>query len=209
LPPKRSSILATTAGFQGNLARARGSFTEALALAREMGDQRMIAWQLNNLGWTLRLEGDYETARALCEESVSIVRKLGGCADAQTLHSLGDIVLQRGDLVRAAELFRESLVVAHRADYRMVIAYCLEGIGAVAAFSGRAAAAARLYGAAEALREAINIFLSPDERADSERGVAAARAAASETVFAAAWSAGRSMAPEQAVQFALDAVCSG
>jgi predicted ATPase len=196
--------LAMAAGFQGDLARAKSSFTEALALAREMGDQRMIAWQLNNLGWTLHLEGDDETARALCEESVSIVRKLGGGADAQTLHSLGDIVLQQGDLARAAGFFRESLEVAHRAGYRMVIPYCLEGIGAVEAMSGRPAAAARLYGAAAALREAINILLSPDERGDYERKVAAARAAASEPVFAAAWAEGRAMEWEEAVQYALE-----
>jgi tetratricopeptide (TPR) repeat protein len=197
--------LGMAAMYHGDLARAKLSCTEALALARKIGDQRMIAWQLNNLGWALRLEGDYDAARALCEESVSIVRKLGdGYADAQTLHSLGDIVLQQGDLERAAELFREGLVVAHQAGYRMVTAYCLEGIGTVETMAGRPAAAARLYGAAEALREAINIFHSPDERGDYERGVATARAAANETVFAAAWAEGRAMELEEAVPYALE-----
>src|SRR5207247_1410305 len=59
--------------------------------------------------------------------------------------------------------------------------------------------AARLWGAAEALREAVNIPLPPVERVDYERSVAAARASLGEKAFAAAWTEGHFMLPEQAL----------
>ena len=62
----------------------------------------------------------------------------------------------------------------------------------------------RLFGAAEALREVLKGSLLPDERAGYERSIAEARAQLDEDTFAAAWTEGRAMMPEQAVLFALD-----
>jgi hypothetical protein len=60
--------------------------------------------------------------------------------------------------------------------------------------------AARLFGATEAVREALGAPVPPSERADYERHVAAVRAA----LDAAAWAAGRAMALEDAIVLALD-----
>jgi len=57
----------------------------------------------------------------------------------------------------------------------------------------------RLLGAAEVLREAAGIPLSPIEGADYERVVAAARIWLGDLAFAAAWTEGRAMTPEQAI----------
>ena len=54
--------------------------------------------------------------------------------------------------------------------------HCLETLGKVAASQGTAERAARLWGAAAALREGAGAPLPPVERADHERSVAAARA---------------------------------
>lgn len=59
--------------------------------------------------------------------------------------------------------------------------------------------AARLWGAAGALREALGTPLPPVARADYERAVAAARTTSGERAFAVAWAQGRSMTPEQAL----------
>jgi DNA-binding NarL/FixJ family response regulator len=59
--------------------------------------------------------------------------------------------------------------------------------------------AVRLWGAVEVLREAAGIPLSPIERADYERAIAAARTRLGEQAFAAAWAEGRAMTPEQAL----------
>jgi len=65
--------------------------------------------------------------------------------------------------------------------------------------------AARLLGATEAVREAIQIGLSaayPD-RIEYDRYVAAVRAQLDEAVFAAAWAEGRALTLEQAIEYAL------
>jgi predicted ATPase len=72
---------------------------------------------------------------------------------------------------------------------------------------GQAPRAARLGGAAAALREALGIPLSPLQphlRADHELAMQALRAALGEEVFAAAWAAGRALPLEEAVAQALE-----
>ncbi len=63
--------------------------------------------------------------------------------------------------------------------------------------------AARLWGAAEALREVIGSPRPPNEREEYERGLATVREALGEEVFSAAWAEGRAMSLEQAIEYAL------
>jgi hypothetical protein len=63
--------------------------------------------------------------------------------------------------------------------------------------------AARLLGAAEALRVATHVPVPPVDQTDYERTVAAARAHLDEATFAAAWAEGRAMTLEQAIDLAL------
>jgi len=59
--------------------------------------------------------------------------------------------------------------------------------------------AARLWGAAEALREAIGAPMPPVYRATYEQAVALARAQVGEEAFAAAWAEGLAMPLEQTI----------
>ena len=67
------------------------------------------------------------------------------------------------------------------------------------AAQGEPAWAARLWGAAEALREAIGTPLPPVECADYEAAIIAARTSLGENAFTIAWAQGRTMTPEQAL----------
>jgi hypothetical protein len=64
--------------------------------------------------------------------------------------------------------------------------------------------AARLWGAAEALRESLVWPLPPNERAEYDRHRSAAREALGDEAFADAWIKGRRMTPEQAIRYALE-----
>jgi len=60
--------------------------------------------------------------------------------------------------------------------------------------------AARLYGAADTLRVALDIPLPPADYALNERSIIAARNTLGETAFAAAWAEGEALELEQAIE---------
>ena len=64
--------------------------------------------------------------------------------------------------------------------------------------------AARLWGAAQALREQIGASLPPSAREEYDRDMAAACAVLGDEAFSAAWTEGRRMTKEQAVSYALE-----
>jgi hypothetical protein len=83
------------------------------------------------------------------------------------------------------------------------MAWCLAGLGSVAALDEEPERAARLWGAAERLRQAIGCRPPPAARATYERAIATARTALGEEAFATAWEAGRALMLEQAIAEAL------
>jgi DNA-binding CsgD family transcriptional regulator len=113
--------------------------------------------------------------------------------------------LAQGDRERAASPFEEALRLLQGRGDKVGIAYSLLGLAGVAVSRGLPARAARLWGAAEALREADGLPLSPLVRSlsDYEDDLADARAGLDERSFAAAWAEGRAMTLEQATEYAL------
>ena len=68
---------------------------------------------------------------------------------------------------------------------------------------GQGARAARLWGAAEALRESIGAPPTPEARPYYKRSTAAARAQLGEAAWEAAFAEGMAMSPEEAAEYAL------
>jgi len=64
-------------------------------------------------------------------------------------------------------------------------------------------AAAHIWGAVEALREEVGIFLPVAEATRYERAIAHARAWVQPEAWVAAWAEGRAMALEQVIVYAL------
>jgi hypothetical protein len=69
--------------------------------------------------------------------------------------------------------------------------------------SQRLERAARLFGAEEALREAIGFSLLPAQRAEHDRDVAAACTGLGEGIFASTWAEGRALPLDRAIREAL------
>jgi non-specific serine/threonine protein kinase len=80
-----------------------------------------------------------------------------------------------------------------------MIAYGLVGLASIAVARGQPVCAARLLGAANALRDAIGARLLVTEQ---EFVPGAVRAELDEAAYAAAWAEGRAMLPEQAIEYA-------
>src|SRR5207253_9730794 len=83
--------------------------------------------------------------------------------------SLGFIAADRGDHRAAGELHRRSLREAALGNDRRAIALAVEGLALASALAGDGPGAARLLGAAEALRPAVAGALPSLPRGEVER----------------------------------------
>ena len=80
----------------------------------------------------------------------------------------------------------------------------LEGFAKLAGTAHRPQRAARLFGAAEALRDRIGTPIPSVEHADYDGAVTLARAQLDSGAFNAAWADGRALSWEQAAAYALE-----
>jgi predicted ATPase len=161
-----------------------------------------LAWTLNHLGLAAQLRGDYDRAAQLHQESLThFPHDSGGRREAYL--SLGVCALEMGQIAESARLMAQGLTLSKTVGAQNCIAWCLAGLGSVAALDEEPERAARLWGAAERLRQAIGCRAAPATRATYERAVAAARSQLGEEAFAVAWAEGRALPLEQVIAEAL------
>jgi predicted ATPase/DNA-binding CsgD family transcriptional regulator len=195
----------------GEHGRAQMLLEESLALYRQFGDASTVSGVTSTLPRVLccladiaYAQADYVRASARYEEGLAAAREYRHAHDVgYAMRGLGHLARMQGDYGRATELLKESLVVLAQLNDKRCTPLCVEGMACVASELGQWERAARLFGAAEALREAIGVTLLPAERVDHDRAAAAARAAAAEAALAAAWAEGRTMTLEQAAEYAV------
>jgi DNA-binding NarL/FixJ family response regulator len=89
---------------------------------------------------------------------------------------------------------------------RFYLAECLELVASAAGTRGQPERAARLFGSAEAVRQAAGFSPRPGDRASFAQCLAGVRAVLDDVPFAAAWAEGRALSAEQAIAEALDRV---
>jgi tetratricopeptide (TPR) repeat protein len=173
---------------------------------RELGDRGVIAASLINLGIVAYALDDYPAAEALYEESLAILRELGyRQSTANSLNNLGNVAYQQGNYRSAQALHQEGLAIGRELGDKRGIALALEGLASVVAALGSSLRAARIWGAAEQLREEVGSPLPPKDRPDYDRRAAAARAAVGDdAAFDRAWQQGRALTLEQAIELALE-----
>jgi len=192
---------------QDDRARALTFARESLALSQAIGDRWLSAVTLITLGELARLNGDYDDARQLYEQSLALLRQIGDkWFIALVLNNLGQVAQYQGRLAQAQAVHVESLSLCEEVGNYRGIAFCLENSAGVAGLLGQCERAARLLGAAQALRDATHMAAETGtlDCLDYDRAVNVARAGLSETSFHAAWAAGRSMTLEQAIDYALE-----
>ncbi len=185
---------------QGDPATGRALLEEALALSREVGHKESISWALADLGEVVLQQGDAVKARSRLQESLGLAREIGKKEYmATSLRLLARVATFEEDYPAARALYEESLAIGRQVSHNLDIPSSLEGLAEVVAMQGEPAWAARLWGTAQALRQARGTPLPPVYAADYDRAVAAARSQLGEQAFAAAWAQGRTMTPEQAL----------
>jgi len=109
--------------------------SEAIALTRQLGDQRQAAFLLAYLAIAVAHQGDFERAEALIAESVEIFRALDDTGSFEAnLGLLGEglLALMEGNHDRAENRLNAALSLGQDLDAKAIVAATLGGLGEIA-----------------------------------------------------------------------------
>jgi tetratricopeptide (TPR) repeat protein len=191
----------------GNYDEAAEWLAHAGALRRELEDSGTVYYDALQLGLVAQGRGDTIRARELFEEGVTLTRQTEDTVGlAECLVELATASTHQGDYPQATSALRESISIFHREGDLYRTAQCLAVAARVAQGTGKPERAARLLGAAAALRRDFPpefLWVEPALHEEYECCLPLTRAAMSEAAFATAYAEGQHMTPDQAVGLVL------
>jgi ATP/maltotriose-dependent transcriptional regulator MalT len=178
---------------------------ESLALSQGAVDPEAAVRTEGILARLAFYRGDLAEARKHADLMLDLHREMGDHF-AVTGHqsTMAHIARQMGNNQEALALYRETLPDWQKIGHRGAVAHQLESLGFIAKAQEQGERAVRLLGAAEALREASNSPMTPQEGVEYAKEVASLRAGMDEKDFLSLWAEGRSMTMEQAIEYALN-----
>jgi hypothetical protein len=181
---------------RGDLEAARRYFGEHLAVRRQIGHARQIAFAVTLV---TKVSEDYLNPvrrRAEYGEVVRLSREIGDpWMVAEMLPRLGHAILDMGDVGQARACFVEAATLLRQMQALNFAPPTLGGFACLARLEGQWERAARLFGAASRSRNV------PDPAAQQahQMHIATIREFLGEDAFTAAWEAGRATAFEDAL----------
>ena len=139
-----------------------GLLADAVTALRRSGDSWSVAFALVPHGDAALLAGDLDAAVRAHEEALALARDIGDDhLTATLLDQLGLDALLAGDLAAAGDRLRGSAALHRSLGDLEGLAYCLDGLAGLALLTGDAGTAARLSGAADAVRTSIGVAVWP------------------------------------------------
>lgn len=176
---------------QQNLVRAEALYNESLAIKRQLGDVRGIATTLINLGHVARLQDNPADAEPLYHEHLALRRELKDpWGIAASLINLGHVARLQAQPNHARAFYQQGLGLCQEIGDQRLLIECLKGIVAAIHQLGRAAVAAQVLGATQALRVVIDTSVPPIAQAAYARLVAAVQRACGSAVWDASTTQG-------------------
>jgi predicted ATPase/class 3 adenylate cyclase len=177
---------------------------EGIALLTKSGNRWGLSIGVVGLGITAKFLDDYSEARSQFETCLPIFREIGDQHRVNVCRSeLAHIERAEGHYEKAASMYRETILAWQKLGNRAAIAHQLECFGFIARVSEQDQRAARLFGAAKALREYINIPMSSVERIEHEREIADLHKHTADPSLDKSWEEGEAMSMDQAIAYAL------
>ena len=144
---------------------------QALPIYERLDDALGSARALHRIAEALRDLGDFERSAELFVRSIETRRANSLGSAPSTVHSLGDLYLDAGDMPTAERYYREALALGLQEGDARLEAYCLAGLACVAARNEDATAAGRLWTLAERLEHEIGFRMVAAERVRYERNL--------------------------------------
>ena len=143
--------------------------------------------------------GDLVTARQWADEAVSVMR---GWHLAMALRTRARVAIAQGELGQAERDAHDALTVAADVHAHSGIPDTLECLADLAVKADGHREAARLFGAADAIRQRIGVVRFKIYDAEYENSLGALRDAMGEEDFAAAWAEGTALSTDEAIAYA-------
>lgn len=184
-------------------ARAQALFEEAADVARQGGLTHLLAAAMEGAAEVASARRDFTSARAGFDEAIGVAREGGDRATVATAtYHLAELARADGDLARAASLHHEALAERHATGVWPSVVESLEAVAGLAVAASANSVAARLFGAAQRLREAEPWRRSPHRQDAYERDLGMLREAMPPEELDRLWHEGEAMTAEQAVAYA-------
>jgi predicted ATPase/class 3 adenylate cyclase len=187
--------LADLALLQGNRETARRFAEESAAIRRERLGSHYLGRALASLADISVADGDYAQAQELLEEAIQLWSRQTPESTHMILchESLGEVLRLQEDFGNALEAFATSLRIGQRRG-EVPLPDALEGMAAVWATLGERERPVRTAGAAQRIREQLDniVPLHPDRPLPEP--------------VEPAWSEGRAMSAEEALEYALSSL---
>ncbi len=191
---------------EGKLMEAQPLLTEALAIRRRQGMPRYVANTLINLADLAQAAGNLAEAAAMYEESIALWNALGDSRGESTaLLGMATLRIGQRELAAAIRLLSDSLRLANETRDAELCVVGIERAAGLLTTQGRAPAAARLLGAADAQRKRLGMKVWEAERPAFEHDRRATEQGAGEA-FHAEFQAGADLGLEAALELALDSL---
>jgi len=196
------AVKATIMAHQNRPDEAQRAFTDALEVLRDNNGWG-VAQALYGFGSLAQARGDHAAALGHFRDALALYREIDARPQmARCLVGIGWVALSQGDLPLARSSLTESLQLSLATGQRLAVARGLEAFAVLAMASGAPDRAAKLQGAALALREAAG--RPPSALARSRLGglLEPAGRQLGEAATAALIDEGSAMSAHEAVRFA-------
>ena len=189
---------------QGEDEKADSYAEETIRLARKLDNPWLNA--LTSLQQA-RLESrrkNWDQAETYAAKAADLFEAVRDHGLAQAARSeLGHMKRMMGDWTGAEQVYRKTILAFQEREHIPAVAHQLECMGIIAAHLGQTPRAARLLGAAQAIRAAVQINRLPDEQEEFDQALIHLAAEMGESERDAAMAEGAKMSLDEAVTFAL------
>ncbi len=188
----------------GDLETARPMLQESIAIARQIGSPVRLAAALTNLGQLESTAGDFDRATQALQEALTIDYEQGDLLGVALDHqSLALVSLRAGRPDEARDLLSGTLAYVASSGNSSFLANILELSGVITARLGDPLRAARLVGAAAAVRQRESIPMTPQEAARMEGYLGQAHDTVAPEEWDAELASGRALTQEQTIALLL------
>ena len=157
--------IGATAYLLNNHPAAREFLEKSLVIGRELDDKKVLAVVVSALGELARTEENYAKAQPFYQEALTLSKQVGNKEGiAVNLNNLGAVAYYQEDFKATHSFYAEALATALELGHLVCISWSYDGFAALAVATKDLEKAAKLAGAADALRQSIGFELETTDR---------------------------------------------